>query len=83
MKTENTPPIERAVAMVDGVANLACACGVSAQAIYKWLKKGYPPVSRCESIEKAVGGRITKFELLPPEFRATQAMRIKAARRPS
>ncbi|MRW88831.1 transcriptional regulator [Duganella sp. FT80W] len=68
MKTESSSPIERAVELTDGVANLAAACNVSAQAVYKWLKKGHPPVERCEAIERAVGGRVTKFELLQPAF---------------
>lgn len=54
--------------MAGGVDKLANACDVSVQAVYKWLKKGHPPTGRCESVEKAVGGAISRFDLLPPTF---------------
>ncbi len=69
MKTQNhIPPIEKAVAIAGGVSVLAKACGVSLQAVYKWLKKGYPPENRRKSIEAAVNGRVSRFDLLPPDF---------------
>lgn len=68
MKKKPPTPLERAVSMAGGVANLATACRVSVQAVYKWLKKGYPPVQRCQAVEKAVSGKVTRFELLDPAF---------------
>lgn len=68
MKTQNPNPLEQAVSHAGGVAHLAKACKVSVVAVYKWLKKGYPPVERCQAIEKAVQGRVTRFDLLPPAF---------------
>lgn len=68
MRQKTPTPLERAVSLAGGVANLAVTCRVSVQAVYKWLKKGYPPVQRCQAIEKAVAGRVTKFELLGPAF---------------
>lgn len=70
MDTLNPTPIERAVDIAGGAVKLGDSVGVSFQAVYKWLKKGYPPTSRCESIERAVGGKVTRFELLPPTFGA-------------
>lgn len=68
MNTQTTSAIEKAVAIAGGVAQLAEACGLSAQAVYKWIKKGYPPTDRCEAIERAVNGRVTRIDLLPPSF---------------
>lgn len=50
------------------VSKLASACSVSEQAVYKWIKKGYPPAERCPDIEEAVGGKVSRFDLLPPPF---------------
>jgi DNA-binding transcriptional regulator YdaS (Cro superfamily) len=69
MRPKTTTPLERAISLVGGVANLAASCRVSVQAVYKWLKKGYPPVDRCQSVEKAVAGQVTRFELLAPAFK--------------
>lgn len=68
MTMHPTSAIKKAVTLVDGVANLAEACGVSAQAVYKWIKKGHPPIARCAAVERAVDGRISRFDLLPPPF---------------
>lgn len=68
MKTPTSNPLERAVSLAGGVKHLAKACRVSVVAVYKWRKKGHPPVERCQAIEKAVGGQVTRFDLLPPEF---------------
>ena len=68
MDAKNLTPIERAVQIAGGAAPLADACGVSFQAVYKWIKKGHPPTERCASVEAAVGGAVTRFELLPPTF---------------
>lgn len=68
MTKHTTSAIEKAASLVGGVANLADACGVSAQAVYKWLKKGHPPTNRCEVVESAVDGKISRFDLLPARF---------------
>ena len=67
MDKTNATAIQRAADQV-GVPRLANACGISVQAVYKWIKKGYPPVERCEAIERATGGKISRFDLLPPTF---------------
>lgn len=68
MNTQTPTALQRAVDLSGGVPGLAKACDVSLQAVYKWLKKGYPPTDRCAEIETAVGGKVSKFDLLPPEF---------------
>lgn len=68
MTKHNTSAIKQAVTLADGVSNLAGACGVSMQAVYKWIKKGHPPTDRCEAVELATGGKISRFDLLPPTF---------------
>jgi DNA-binding transcriptional regulator YdaS (Cro superfamily) len=70
MNTQTQTALQRAVDLSGGVASLAKACDVSLQAVYKWLHKGYPPLERCEAIERAVGGKVTRFDLLPPTFSA-------------
>lgn len=70
MKNKKLSPIEIAISVCDGVANLAIACNVSQQAVYKWIKKGYPPLERCESIELATKGKVSRFDLLPEKFKA-------------
>lgn len=83
MTTHTTSAIEKAVTLADGVANLASACGVSAQAVYKWLKKGYPPTDRCEAVELAVGGRVSRFDLLPAPFTNPKSKRSRSPRKVS
>jgi DNA-binding transcriptional regulator YdaS (Cro superfamily) len=67
MDKTNTTALQRAVKLV-GAPAIARSCGISRQSVYKWLRKGYPPVERCEAVEQATGGRITRFDLLPPTF---------------
>jgi len=67
MSNTSKPAIERVLDLIP-VSRLAAACGVSEQAVYKWLKKGYPPADRCPAIEEAVKGKVSRFDLLPPPF---------------
>lgn len=76
MTNANTTAIQRAADLIS-VAKIAAACGVSEQAVYKWIKKGYPPADRCPDIEAAVGGKISRFDLLPPKFQASPLRRRK------
>lgn len=74
MTTENKPAIQRVLNLIT-VAELARACQVSEQAVYKWLKKGYPPAERCTDIESAVRGKVSRFDLLPPQFHSVATPR--------
>lgn len=77
MANTSKPAIEQVLDLIS-VSRLAVACSVSEQAVYKWIKKGHPPAERCLDIEEAVGGRISRFDLLPPEFHKPRRRR-KAA----
>lgn len=68
MKNHPHTPLAKAISIVDGVANLAAACKVSKQAVYKWIERGHPPIGKCAAVERAAGGKVTRFELLPPDF---------------
>jgi DNA-binding transcriptional regulator YdaS (Cro superfamily) len=72
MDETKTTAIQRAADDV-GVPAIARACRISAQAVYKWLKKGQAPTGRCEAISRATGGRVSTFDLLPPSLRAVVA----------
>lgn len=72
MDKTNTTAIQRAADEI-GVPAIAGACGISVQAVYKWLHKGQAPAERCEAISRATGGRVSTFELLPAALRAMVA----------
>jgi DNA-binding transcriptional regulator YdaS (Cro superfamily) len=69
MNKPTTSALSKAVEL-SSVAQIAASCDVSVQAVYKWIKKGYPPLERCEAIERIVGGKVSRFDLLPPTFTA-------------
>lgn len=80
MSTHTTTGIERAASLTS-VAHIANACGVSVQAVYKWIKKGHPPADRCVEVESAVNGRVSRFDLLPPTF-SVAPPRHRGSRKP-
>jgi DNA-binding transcriptional regulator YdaS (Cro superfamily) len=62
-------PIEKAVSLVGGQANLAKAIGVSASFVNQWVTGVRPvPPTRCRSVEEATGGAVTRFDLRPDVF---------------
>lgn len=71
MTTTLKPPMLQVLELIT-VSRLAIACHVSEQAVYKWIKKGYPPTGRCLAIEQATGGKLSRFDLLPPSFQAAK-----------
>jgi len=75
MDMTNTSAIQRAADQV-GVPAIANACGISVQAVYKWLRKGQAPAERCEAISRVTGGRVSTFDLLPAALRAVVDRRI-------
>ena len=83
MDAKTPTPIERAVQIAGGAIPLADACGVSFQAVYKWIKKGHPPTERCASVEAAVGGAVTRFDLLPPAFGEQKRRQVSCATDPT
>lgn len=62
---ETYPATERAVAQV-GVRSLAVALGVSTQAIYGWLWRGWIPAERCLEVERLTG--VSRYELRPDVY---------------
>jgi len=56
----------RALELLDGnVSRLARACDVRRQAVQQWIAKGYVPAEQVLSVEAAVEGRVTRFDLRP------------------
>lgn len=72
MEQTNTSAIQRAADHI-GVPAIAGACGISVQAVYKWIRKGQAPAERCEAISRATGWRIPTLDLLPPSLRSAVA----------
>lgn len=56
--------VQRAIRVLGGVHQLAKACGVSAQAVYKWKLAGVT-AERAIQIEGATGGAVKRHELRP------------------
>ena len=59
----NTNPVTRAIQIV-GLYSLAKTCNVSYQAVLKWERKRIP-AERVLAVERATGGRISRYELRP------------------
>lgn len=65
--------IQRAVELFDGSATkLAAAMGESVlrQHIEHWLKVGRVPAEHCFAVELATGGRVSRKDLRPDDWRA-------------
>ncbi len=60
--------IEKAIDMAGGANPLAHTLGVSHQAVYVWLRKGWVPAQRALEIEKLFD--IPRAELFKPELTA-------------
>jgi DNA-binding transcriptional regulator YdaS (Cro superfamily) len=63
--------IKKAVDLAGGANVLAHKLGVSHQAIYVWLRKGWVPPQRAIELEKLFG--IPRAELFKPELAALLA----------
>lgn len=61
--------IYKAVEKAGSVAKLAAAVGVSRQAAYDWLTRGWAPSRRAIQIEELYG--IPRAEVMNPTLRAT------------
>ena len=57
-------PLQKAIEFANGQTELASKVGVTKQAVNQWLTKGVPAI-RVIQIEKAVGGKVTRYELRP------------------
>lgn len=56
--------VQRAISALGGVPQLAKACGVSLQAVYKWRSIGVT-AERAIQIETATAGAVKRHELRP------------------
>jgi len=65
---EKESAISKACRLLGGQAALAKAIGISPQAVHKWLTNGKPPAERVLQIEKAVKGKVSRYELRPDVF---------------
>jgi len=68
MQNDQKTTIEEAVAAVDGPSEMARRCGVTPQAVCRWLRRGKAPSDRCLAIEAATGGLYTRYVLRPDVF---------------
>jgi DNA-binding transcriptional regulator YdaS (Cro superfamily) len=68
MKTTIISPLAKAASVVGGMPVIAKACGVSVQAVHKWMKLGRPPAERCIEIERLTSGVVTRYQLRPDVF---------------
>ena len=72
----NESPMQRAVNAAETVANdgtagtvlIARRCGVSLQAVHKWLRAGAPPPKRCLDIERITEQQVSRYELRPDVY---------------
>lgn len=61
--------IQRAIALVGGVAKLAVILGVTSQAVIFWRDgKRRLPVEACPAIERATSGSVTRQDLRPGDW---------------
>ena len=75
MSETSKQAIRRAVTAAHGVKNLAKACGVSVQAVYKWMENGVT-AERAKQIEQAVDGAVGRHEMRPDLYHAPAAERV-------
>lgn len=68
METTTSTPLAQAATVVGGMPAIAKACGVTVQAVHKWMKLGRPPAERCIEIERLTKGAVTRYQLRPDVF---------------
>ncbi len=72
----NESPMQRAVRAAEAIANdgtagtvlIARKCGVSLQAVHKWLRVGAPPPTRCLDIEQLTHPQVSRYDLRPDVY---------------
>ena len=60
--------LNKAIGIAGNVRSLAIAVGVSSTAAQKWERKGFVPPTSILRVEKALGGKITRYELIDDFF---------------
>lgn len=78
---ELKPNISALVAWIEvnGLGQLATDCGVSYQAIQKWIRKKRVPAERARAIESATQGRVTRYQLRPDIFGSAPSSDLREA----
>lgn len=66
-KSACSKALNKATRLCKGPSALARACGVTPQAVNKWLD-GQVPAARCIAVELATQGKVTRYELRPDVF---------------
>jgi DNA-binding transcriptional regulator YdaS (Cro superfamily) len=66
-------PIKRAVAVAGSQGKLAAAIGTKQQNVWKWIKRGSVPAEFVLPIERATEGAVTRHELRPDIYPASDA----------
>jgi DNA-binding transcriptional regulator YdaS (Cro superfamily) len=66
---DHKTPIELASDAVGSAKKLADLLGVSVQVVSNWRDRGIP-IERCVAIENATGGKVTRRELRPDDWRS-------------
>lgn len=52
-----------------GLAEVAKAVDESPQCVSNWVSRGAVPPDKCAAVETALGGRVTKRDLRPKDWR--------------
>jgi len=60
--------IEKAVSLSGSQSELARRIGVRQGTLWKWIRKGIVPAEYAISIESAVKGKVTRYQLRPDVF---------------
>ena len=60
--------LERAITIFGSQSALAHELDVTPQAVQQWVRYQRVPVARAIQIERATGGRVTRYELRPDIF---------------
>jgi DNA-binding transcriptional regulator YdaS (Cro superfamily) len=63
-------PIELAGEAVGGLAKLAALLDLDIQVVSNWKARGSVPIERCVAIENATGGKVTRRDLRPKDWRS-------------
>jgi DNA-binding transcriptional regulator YdaS (Cro superfamily) len=68
MRQKKDTPLQRACDEAGGQLALGRKIGRPQQTISNWIKRGEPPSDECPAIEKAIDGKVTRYELRPDVF---------------
>lgn len=60
--------VNDAIKIIGTQRKTAELCGIRQQSVFCWLKKGIVPARHAIRIEKATGGKITRYQLNPQVF---------------